>query len=112
MRMLNDFHELLPVPAERDLPPGRLEQRKHALLDHVAAETRGRRAGAFRALRLWLLSLVLGTVLVGTTVRGAAPQRLAEVTAAVAAAPAAVAAVAAATPRTPLHRPPVVSVSA
>jgi hypothetical protein len=110
--MLNDLHELLPVPAERDLPPGCLEQRKHALVDHVAADARGRRAGALRTLRLWLLSLLLGAVLVATTVRGATPQRIAEATVAVAAAPAAVSAVAAATPRTQPRLTTIVGVSA
>ena len=45
--------DLLPVPAERDLPPGRLELRASALVAAVeAAPARGR-------LRRWVGSIVL-----------------------------------------------------
>lgn len=59
---MNDFLELLPVPRERDLPSGRLEQRKAVLLllveaDLRSAERRRARSGRLGALRAWLMSL-------------------------------------------------------
>jgi hypothetical protein len=67
---MNDFLELLPVPAERDLPSGRFVQRKAALLQLVEADLQsGRKAtplGRWRHLRVWLLSIGIGLALIAT----------------------------------------------
>jgi hypothetical protein len=64
---MNDFLELFPIPAERDLPYGRLEHHKAALLQRVDADlrTRGRRAGRLRGLLAWLTSLGIMLALIG-----------------------------------------------
>src|SRR4051794_36432248 len=54
--------DLLPVPAERDLPPGRLEQRAAALV--VLVES-GARPRGFGVLRSWLMSLALFAAVLG-----------------------------------------------
>src|SRR5262245_25622033 len=55
---MTDLLDLLPVPAERDLPPGRLELRAAALVAAVEAEASARTARRGR-LRSWLTSLGL-----------------------------------------------------
>jgi hypothetical protein len=64
---MNDFLELFPIPAERDLPSGRLEHHKAALLQRVEADlrTRGRTAERLRGLRAWLTSLGIILALIG-----------------------------------------------
>jgi hypothetical protein len=41
---MNEILDLLPIPAERDLPPGRLETRRGELVAAVRAEPFARRA--------------------------------------------------------------------
>lgn len=77
MWLLNDFRELLSPPPARDLPPGRLELRKEALLAFVEADLRadGRRSwriGMLRGLRAWLLTVGLVLLLAGIAAFGAA----------------------------------------
>ncbi len=62
---MNDFLELIPVPAERDLPSGRLEHHKAALLQRVEADLRTRRGRRLRGLRAWLTSLGIMLALIG-----------------------------------------------
>jgi uncharacterized protein (DUF3820 family) len=69
MRLMNEMLELLPVPAERDMPFGSFEARKAQLLDLVEHDLRtaGRRAGRLgrlRSLRVWLTSLGVITALI------------------------------------------------
>jgi hypothetical protein len=79
---MNELLELLPVPAERDMPSGSLERRKAALLQLVEAELRmgdrkATRLGRLRGLRAWLTSLgiilalvaVVSSTLLATHVR-------------------------------------------
>jgi hypothetical protein len=79
---MNEFRDLLPVPAERDLPFGRLEHRKAALVQRVEADLQaGERKvlglQRLRGLRTWLTSLgillaliaVAGSALLTTHVR-------------------------------------------
>jgi hypothetical protein len=68
---MNDFLELLPVPAERDLPAGSVEQRKAALLQMVEADLHsgartGIRLARLRGLRIWLMSIGVSLALVAT----------------------------------------------
>jgi hypothetical protein len=63
---MNEFLELLPVPAERDMPAGCFEQRKAALLRLVEADLEmgdqnASRLGRLRGLRAWLT--LLGVIL-------------------------------------------------
>ncbi len=62
--LMNEFLELLPVPAEREMPAGSLERRKAALVQLIGAEVSlpGRAAGRLarlRSLRVWLTTLGL-----------------------------------------------------
>jgi hypothetical protein len=66
--LMNELLELLPAPAERDIPAHRFEQRRSTLVAAVGADVgaAGRRPARFsrlRALRVWLMSLVLILVL-------------------------------------------------
>jgi hypothetical protein len=68
---MTDFLELLPVPAERDLPSGGFEQRKVALVQFVATDLRSGdrkaiRLGRLRGLRIWLMSIGMSLALVAT----------------------------------------------
>lgn len=61
---MSELRDLLSVPAERDLPAGRLELRKAELLRAVEADLRAAqknvtRSGRLRSLRAWLISLVI-----------------------------------------------------
>jgi hypothetical protein len=53
---VSELLDLLPVPAERDLPPGRLEARRAAAVAAVAADAKQSRSGR---LRRWLVSIGL-----------------------------------------------------
>jgi hypothetical protein len=53
MPVTSELLELLPVPPERDLPPGRVEVRTAALVAAIEAEP----AAARSRLRSWLTSL-------------------------------------------------------
>jgi hypothetical protein len=80
---VNPLLDLLPVPAERDLPPGRLDQRAAALVAAVETE-RPRRARLRRWLTMLLASAVASTVLAAGGAR-VDTTRLAETAAVVAA---------------------------
>jgi hypothetical protein len=55
---MNELLDLLPVPAERDMPSGSLERRKTALLQLVEADLQqATRLSRLRGLRTWLTSL-------------------------------------------------------
>jgi hypothetical protein len=54
-----DLFDLLPVPAERDLPAGRLEARSAALVAAVEAEGRSRFRSWLTAVGLFVASLML-----------------------------------------------------
>jgi hypothetical protein len=77
---MNEILDLLPIPAERDLPPGRLEMRRDALVAAIATDT-AREPLARRAMRAvrghiigaWLsllAMLALGLALVCSGVSG------------------------------------------
>ncbi len=62
--LMNEFLELLPVPAEREMPAGSFERRKAALVQLIDAELSltGRAVGRLarlRSLRVWLTTLGL-----------------------------------------------------
>jgi hypothetical protein len=78
---MNEILDLLPIPAERDLPPGQLEMRRDALVAAIATTNAGRVPLARRALRAarghiagaWLsllAMLALGLALVFSGVSG------------------------------------------
>lgn len=87
---MNEILDLLPIPADRDLPPGRLEARRDALVAATRAEAardpvarRVLRAAREQVARTWWLSLLgilaLGIAVVCTGFRGQQPaQRGAE----------------------------------
>jgi hypothetical protein len=61
---MSELRDLLSVPAEQDLPAGRLELRKAELLraveaDLQAAEKTVTRSRLLRSLRAWLISLLI-----------------------------------------------------
>jgi hypothetical protein len=66
MWLMNDFLELLPVPAERGLPARSFERRKAALLHVVEADLHSGaiRLGRLRSLRIWLMSIGVSLALV------------------------------------------------
>src|SRR5215467_12841708 len=61
---MNELRGLPPVPAERDFPRGRLEERRAVLVQLVEAELQPVPArGLLRSLRAWVASLSVILVL-------------------------------------------------
>jgi len=59
---MNEFLDLLAVPGLREMPSGRLDQRRAALIEFVETDLRlqAGRPGRLRVLRAWLMSLGVG----------------------------------------------------
>ena len=78
--MSRDLFDLLPVPAERDLPSGRLDARSAALVAAISAdEAPSRLRGWLTSVGLFVASLVLlSSVLFAGNVRPHATQTAAK----------------------------------
>jgi hypothetical protein len=65
-----DPFDLMPLPGERDLPPGRLEERRAALLAAIEGERPSRVRGWLASVGLLLASLaIVASVLLAGSVR-------------------------------------------